>query len=315
MIMALVGAAAAALWMHAPPQPIAQAAAKEPHFDQAFWKTWGDGQAELAGYDLTYPRYGKPRKGVAVAIFVTEPFSYSLRVKADPGKHPDSDVFPVMKLNLVQDFQTGVYDYNEETSSFLALARTPGQLTKVAFASQEWCGHAYSQLLFDANRLRLTTHSYFDGEADEQKDVSMQRDGISEEQLFFWARGMARPVLDSGQSVTLPLLPSLQTTRHDHKPLAWTRARLTRAAALQDIAVPAGKFKVEVLKAEIENGPTRTFYVETAGARRLIRWESSSGERADLLGADRMKYWQMNQPGGEAALKRLGLNLRPSRTP
>jgi len=87
-----------------------------------FWKTWGDGQAELAGYDLTYPRYGQLRKGVAVTIFVSETFSNQLRVKADEGKHPASDRFPVMKLNLVQDFQTGIYDYNNMTSVFTALA-------------------------------------------------------------------------------------------------------------------------------------------------------------------------------------------------
>lgn len=307
-----LAAAAMVLWRQPPVPPVTTAA--EPRFDPAFWRLWGDGQAELAGYELTYPRYGKPRQGVAVAIFVTEPFSYSLRVKADPGRHPDSDVFPVMKLNLVEDFQTGLYDYNEETSSFLALARTPGRLTKVAFSSQEWCGHVYSQLIFQPDRLRLTTHSYFDGEADEQRDLAVPPEGISEEQLFFWARGMARPVVEAGQSVVAPLLPSLQTTRHGHQPLQWTRAKLSRSGAAQQIAVPAGKFAAEVWRAEIEGGSVRTFYVEAGGARRILRWESSTGERAELLGSDRMKYWQMNQPGGEAALKRLGLSLRPPRT-
>ena len=115
----------------------------DPRFDQVFWKTWADGQAEIASYDLVYMRYGHPRKGVAVSIFVTESFSNAARVKADPGKHPDADVFPVMKLNLVEDFQTGVYDYNEQTSSFVGLApiagRSSGTLAKVSFSSQEWC--------------------------------------------------------------------------------------------------------------------------------------------------------------------------------
>ena len=71
-----------------------------------FWKFWGDGKAELDGYALIEPRYGQPRQGTAVAIFVTEDFSDALRVKADPGKHPASDIVPVIKLNLVRDFQT-----------------------------------------------------------------------------------------------------------------------------------------------------------------------------------------------------------------
>ena len=82
-----------------------------------FWDVWGDGKAELAAYDLTYPRYGESREGVAVTIFVTETFSDSMRVKADPGLHPKSDEFPVMKLNLVEDFPTGIYDYNLMTSA------------------------------------------------------------------------------------------------------------------------------------------------------------------------------------------------------
>src|SRR5690349_24451557 len=43
-----------------------------PEFDAAFWKQWGDGQAELSGYDLTFPRYGHLRRGVAATIFVPE---------------------------------------------------------------------------------------------------------------------------------------------------------------------------------------------------------------------------------------------------
>jgi len=45
-----------------------------------------------------------------------------------------------------------------------------------------------------------------------------------------------------------------------------------------------------------------------------VRWESSTGERADLLGSGRMKYWEMNREGYESALQKLGLSRRPSRT-
>ena len=67
------------------------ASASTAHADE-FWAFWGDGKAELDGYALTEPRYGQLREGTAVAIFVTEDFSDSLRVKADPGKHPPADI-------------------------------------------------------------------------------------------------------------------------------------------------------------------------------------------------------------------------------
>ncbi len=93
-----------------------------PSHAQDFWKHWGDGKAELNGYSLEQPRYGAVRSGTAILVYVTEDFSDSLRVKADPGKHPASDVYPVLKLNAVRDFQTGIYDYNVMTSTFLRVA-------------------------------------------------------------------------------------------------------------------------------------------------------------------------------------------------
>ena len=172
-----------------------------PAIDSAFWRHWGDGQAEVAGYELDFPRYGTVRKGgTAVTIFVTETFSSSARVKADPGRHPDADTFPVLKLNLIQDFQTGVYDYNTMLSSFVALApvngRATGEATKVSYASQEWCGHVYQQLLFDPGKVRSTRHSYFDGEADSAEAMATPAGAISEDALWHWARGLAAPALE-----------------------------------------------------------------------------------------------------------------------
>jgi hypothetical protein len=182
------------------------------------------------------------------------------------------------------------------------------------FSSQEWCGQSYAGVLFDPGRLRITSHSYFAGEAGERSTLDVPSGGVAEEQLFFWARGMAAPVVAPGQSVTVPFLPSLQSSRHSHKPLAWGRARRTRRSGSTEVSVPAGTYRVEVFQAEVEGGPSRTFWVESDAPHRLIQWESSTGERARLLGVDRMKYWQMNQPGGEEALKRLGVSPRPPRT-
>lgn len=159
----------------------ASGAAQPPEVDDAFWKHWGDGKAELAGYALSFSRYGQSRQGVAVTIFVTETLSRSLRVKADPGKHAADDVLPVMKLNLVRDFQTGVYDYNMMTSSFVTLAPSEGlpkgSPSKVSMSSQEWCGHVFHQLLFDRNTVAEQMHSYFDGEGDKAQTLSFPEGG------------------------------------------------------------------------------------------------------------------------------------------
>jgi len=276
---------------------------------------WGDGQAEIGAYDLTFPRYNQLRKGVAIAIFVTETFSNTLRVKADPGKHGPGDEYPVMKLNLVKDYQTGIYDYNDMLSSFVALApvnhRPSATLTKSSFSSQEWCGHVYSQLLFGNARARWTRHSYFDGEADQQRELDYPENGFSEDGLLLWARGMARPFMGPGASDPYLLLTSLETSRGKHIPLSWNYATLAVDRAAQTARVPAGLFEVQVFRVTRNDNTWRAFYVEKASPHRIIRWENSEGEKAELLGIDRLKYWEMNKEGGEKALERLGIPYQP----
>jgi hypothetical protein len=300
------------------PASAAIASPQPPLLDALFWKYWGDGQAELSGYDLAFPRYGQLRRGTAVTIFVTEPFSNSARVKADAGKHPPGDEFPAMKLNLIEDYQTGIYDYHDMTSTFVALApvngRPAGSAVKISFSCQEWCGQTYQQLLFDANGIRSAAHSYFDGEGDRQGPIAYPGDGISEDQLLLWARGQAGPRLAPGEKREVQLLMSLQAARQQHVPIEWRRAQLSRSAGQQQLSVAAGKFAVEMWSATVPGGTTRSIYVEAAQPRRIVRWESSTGERADLLGSGRMKYWEMNREGYESALQKLGLSRRPSRT-
>ena len=292
---------------------------RAPVFDDAFWRTWGDGRAELAGYDLVTPRYGALRTGTAVTIVVTETFSNEKRVKADPGRHGRTDEFPVIKLNLIQDFATGIYDYNLMTSAFVALAprnlRPPGGVTKVSFGAQEWCGHAYAQLLFDARYARFTGHSYFDGEADSASALPVPNDAVSEDALLLWARGFSGPVLAPGDSATVPLAGSLRQARLTHQRLALTDVHLAHASAPETITVPAGTIACDVLTARVQGGRTWTFWVEQAPPHRVAQWACSDGERARLLASDRLPYWEMNGPGGEQALARLGLTPRAPRMP
>ena len=299
----------------APPR----ASSAAPLFDGDFWKYWGDGKGELAGYDLTFPRYGEPRRGVAVTVFVTETFSNSMRVKSDPGRHPKSDEFPVMKLNVVQDFSTGIYDYNLLTSAWVALApvngRPPGSPTKVSFSSQEWCGSVYGQLLFDSGSARLASHSYFDGEADQARTIPMPDDVLSGDAILLWARGFAAPRLAPGERREVPFVRSVEASRLSHRPIEVMRATLALDAAPSRVTVPAGTFDVERRTVEIQGGPVWKIAVESAAPRRIVEWESSDGEKASLLGSDRLQYWNLHGEGQASFLARLGLKPRPPRTP
>ena len=313
----LLLATAAACSRHEPPTAIATLPA--PTYDDAFWEVWHDGHAELAGYDLITPRYDELRHGVAVTVFVTEDFADGPRVKADPGRHPEHQVFPVLKLNLMKDFPTGIYDYNVMTSAFIALApvheRPAGFATKVAFSAQEWCGMTYQQVVFDRHAVRGSSHSYFDGEADKNETLAYPDTGMATEALYAWARGFAAPVLAPGESRQVRLLRGLETARLRHQPLVWERATLARLPDKATIEVRGATYEVDVMTAQLEGGETTTFYVESAPARRIIKWTRSNGEVAELLKSDRLKYWELNGPGKESYLERLGLTPRPPLTP
>ena len=288
-------------------------------FGDEFWKRWGDGKGELSGYELTIPRYGQPRKGIAVTVFVTETFSNSLRVKSDPGRHPKSDEFPVMKMVLVEDFATGIYDYNLLTTAWVALTpvngRPSGAPTKTSFSSQEWCGGVWSQVLFDAGSARMTLHSYFDGEADQSRTVAVAPDALSGDALFLWARGLGAPLVRPGETKSIPLVGSLQTARLAHRPVEVGLATLIREAGRSKLVTPAGTFEVERARVEIAGGLTWKFAVETAEPHRIVEWETSDGAKAVLLGSDRLEYWNLHSEGQESFLARLGLKPRPQRTP
>ena len=111
-------------------------------------------------------------------------------------------------------------------------------------------------------------------------------------------------------------------TRHDWQRLVLERLDrkikkdgiLTVLKKGLSIDVPAGTFDVETLKAVLPDR-TWTFHVERAAPHRLIKWACTTGEVGELIGVDRMKYWQLNRNGGEKALARFGLKARALRRP
>ena len=162
-------------------------------------------------------------------------------------------------------------------------------------------------------RIRVSGSSYFDGDADLSQTLALQPEGISEDGLAFWARGMAAPFLKPGESRDVPFLTSLRSARDAHQPLAWSRINLTRNATLQKLETPAGEFEVETFSAQLANGKGFVFFVEKDSPYRIIRWQFTSGEAAELIASERVKYWELNRPGGEVALRSLGLEPRAPR--
>lgn len=270
--------------------------AAPPAYDAAFDRQWRDGRAEVASYDLTYPRYGEDRTGTAVTVIVTEPFNDAARVKSDTGG-PGS--FGALKLNLSEDFPTGVYDYNLMTSVFVATepagALSAGDVAKLSFSSQEWCGHVWQQAAFrpqDAPAdVKEVHYSYFESEGDAARSLPHPDGGFAEDALILWARGLAGPQPEIGQSVTVPLYRSAAIQRLQHTSAAWDTATLTRDSATRATAEIRSK------------GGDRTYVFTLDAEGMLTRLERSDGYTLALRGVERMPYWSQN---GNADQKRLG---------
>jgi hypothetical protein len=139
-------------------EPVTTTAKKAVPLSQEFKSYWYAGNAELTSYKLVQARYGELREGHATLIYVTEEFLPKIQVKAD---YPNATNVPVLKLNAVKKFNTGIYPYSIMQSTFYPVANNQHAI-KVSSSMQEWCGHVYTQLN-NKSQFEVVSHSYFQG--------------------------------------------------------------------------------------------------------------------------------------------------------
>jgi hypothetical protein len=179
---------------------------------------WYAGKAELSTYAITQERYGELRNGEQVNIYVTEDLSASKQVKLDNAEAAGADKVPVLKLNSVRRFETGIYDYSFMSSVFTPIDRRKSDASlKYTCTVQDWCGHTFTQM----NRLdkawRWRQFSYFEQEAD--ADVQID-DCMLEDEL--WTHLRLNPIAFTDRK--LNLLPGGFYLRMRHLPATPTPA-------------------------------------------------------------------------------------------
>lgn len=283
-------------------------ASAAPRIDGEFETLWYDGQAEVAGYVWKGARYGELRTGEAVAIFVTENLGADTRVKLDDPSR--GGAVTALKLNLVRDFQTGLYDYDTTTSVFAEVGAF--RPLRVTFASQEWCGHVH-EVLDVGKKLTLDISSYFEGES-VTTTLAMKDGALLGDHLFVWLRGLRGPVLAAGESRQLAYLADGFERRLRHTPAEWHTLTITRAAAPASETVPAGTFPALVYTLTASDGRSGRMAFEERYPHRLLAWSWQRGEElldsGALTGSKRLKYWELHAEGQEALRAELGLSVR-----
>ena len=276
--------------------------------DDAF-ELWYDGQAEVNGYRWRGARYGELRTGEAVAIFVTEPMGKEEHVKVDRPEDYHGAVLTVMKLNLVRDFQTGLYDYNTMTSVFVGVDDL--RPLKQTFSSAEWCGQVYEELDVRAQGVALDVRSYFQGES-ERRTLPSRPDGLVGDPLFIWLRGLRGPVLAAGETRSFPYLTDPFERRLRHSAASWGELTITRGADEASVTTPAGMFSALVYALKASDGRVGWVQIEAQAPHRLLGWRWSRDDEvldsAELTGSRRMKYWELHAEGQESLRAELGLD-------
>ncbi|MBT7591542.1 MAG: septum formation inhibitor Maf [Candidatus Scalindua sp.] len=133
-----------------------------------FHSYWYNHGAEITRFELEQGRYGEIHPGHAILIFVPEPFLPDIHVKADYESSRKKSI-PVLKLNLIKRFNTGIYDYSMMRSVFTPIPTEKQQFSKtlkVSTTRQDWCGQVYLQYNLEEDHYKVKQYSYFEKEGD-----------------------------------------------------------------------------------------------------------------------------------------------------
>jgi hypothetical protein len=217
---------------------------------------------------------------------------------------------PVLKLNSIRKFNTGIYPYSVMVSVFAPIDTSNFSLPlKISFSSQEWCGHVYQQLNLKEQRYRLTQHSYFEAEADQMFTLAQ---GIPEDAIWTGIR-IAPQNLPQGE---FQLIPGTFYARMRHQRL---KPQLVHAAlSATDQQSMEGNRLVQYKINFMETQRELTIWFEAEFPYRIQQWADTHAgmahrgttpltTRAERTHSIMLDYWNRNQPPDQHWLKSLGL--------
>ena len=275
--------------------------------NQDFKDYWYQGKAELNRYELEQARYGEIHKGDAILVFVKEDFLRDKQVKLEHGS--SENALPVLKLNAIRKFATGIYSYSILTSVFTPFDLEDTPTLKVSNSNQDWCGHTYAQINFRRGKYEGVEHSYFEDEAD--KKFRMDQTLLEDE---IWTHIRLNPQsLPTGHIEILPGLYFIRLLHKDFEPQT-AEAQLTT-----------------IVDSSLSNYPINVYTVDYQSIDRKLRilfeqnfpysilgWEetykSGWGVRAKELTTRARRtntlitdYWRRNSVADSTYRKMLGL--------
>jgi hypothetical protein len=265
-----------------------------------FKSYWYSGKAEINSYKLIQSRYGEPREGSAVLIFVTEDFSRKKQVKLDEPESSGDDKVNVLKMNFMKNFVTGIYPYSMMLSVFKPVNERL-HAVKAAMSSQEWCGQVFSQMNLDGSHYKFTGHSYFENEGEEK--LSIEAIWLEDE---LWNQIRLDPSdLPVGE---IRIIPGLFFIRLRHSEMKPVHASIT-SSILDDRIL----YSIDY----VEQGRKLIISYQKIFPHQILGWEETFVERGQTLvtraALDKtlmLDYWTKNKNEFQYLRDSLGLSRK-----
>ena len=267
---------------------------------------WYSGKAEITTYNVSMARYGDMHPGKSVLVFVTEEFLIDEQVKKEHAG--DSKSTSVLKLNKIDRFTTGIYDYSLMLSTFCPVDRVnfPYAL-KTTFSAQDWCGQSFMQLNRRGDGYQALVRSYFESEGDK---MSVLEDAVLEDEL--WTQIRLEPKnLPVGK---FEVYSSTQNLRLRHESLQPESA--TGSLNLEVMDDSSEQF---IYSLKYESGRELKIRIQSVFPYRIFGWEekvkSGFGANAKWLTTTarldktiKSSYWGEHNPEDSELRKGLGLD-------
>lgn len=256
----------------------------EEKYDLSFFS----GKAEVNTYNLKKARYNDFHSGESVLIFVTEPFLKGEQVKSD---HPNNEnSVSVLKMNRIDRFSTGIYDYSIYTSVFTPISDyQPSYPLKITMSSQDWCGQSFMQLN-NRGGFEVLLRSYFESEGD---TINYLDYSFTEDNLFNLAR-IDTMLLPTGE---FEIIPTMAHLRLSHEPLKAYKANATLSKLENQVIY---SYDIPELKRGVR------IFMDQKNHFQIVRWEETYPTVFDgkirksvytLKSSKRLPYWELNQAG------------------
>jgi hypothetical protein len=238
---------------------------------------WADSKAEFDIYDAQIARYGVPRPCEVLHILVREPMDLKQFVKPE---NPSSDAIQVLKLNQILQVPTGLYVYQQMHSNFWRVDNA--KLLKFSMTSNDSCGNTYKEARRDGERFGYEYHTYWDGMAGGEENVSLPADGYFYDELPWLVRTI------DFQKAAAPFEVQLAGTIINSKKdsFVFKPAKISFKSTEREIDV-----------AVEHAGGTDHFILDRNFPNLLRQWNAADGSRLKMKRSLKVAYWNYNKPG------------------